>query len=152
MTVDRIGQILTRVAALSDHDVEEILQEQRATRLRFGDAALSLGFVNPDEVGSALGEQLGGFAGEIDLDVLGIDPLATHYLDYNTAHLFTVVPVRCSVKTLVIASAAELCPADQQAIDLATAQHVVFVRAPEAQVRRVLQQYYPPRSPVGVAA
>ncbi|HEY0009115.1 MAG TPA: hypothetical protein VGB55_10365, partial [Tepidisphaeraceae bacterium] len=54
----RIGQILSRSVPLTEHDLEEILQEQKVTRQRFGDAALALGMVQPKHVWDAWMQQL----------------------------------------------------------------------------------------------
>ncbi len=44
---------------LTESQVELIAAEQRQKRLRFGDAALNLGFLSQLEIDSALGEQFG---------------------------------------------------------------------------------------------
>ena len=46
----RIGELLSRIIPLTDHDVEEILHEQQATNQKFGDIALSLGLCKPEDL------------------------------------------------------------------------------------------------------
>src|SRR5439155_6477219 len=53
----RIGELLSRMVPLSGHDVEEILQEQSATRRRFGEIALAWGLCKPEHVWDAWGQQ-----------------------------------------------------------------------------------------------
>jgi chain length determinant protein tyrosine kinase EpsG len=52
-----IGEIISDTRNLSAEEVEKILAHQRATGMRFGQAAVALGFVSSDEVLSALARQ-----------------------------------------------------------------------------------------------
>lgn len=56
--VDRsIGSIIAETRNLSADQVEKILQHQRATGIRFGEAAVALGFASIDDVMFALAQQ-----------------------------------------------------------------------------------------------
>lgn len=52
-----IGAILVDAGKLSAQDVEQILQAQRQHDLRFGDTAIKLGLLTPQDVQHALAEQ-----------------------------------------------------------------------------------------------
>ncbi len=52
-----IGSIIAETRNLSAEQVESIVRHQRAHNLRFGDAAVALGFANADDVMSALAQQ-----------------------------------------------------------------------------------------------
>lgn len=52
-----IGAILSDAGKLSAQDIEQILQAQRQHGLRFGDAAVKLGLLTPQDVQFALAEQ-----------------------------------------------------------------------------------------------
>jgi chain length determinant protein tyrosine kinase EpsG len=54
-----IGEILRERARLSAEQVESVLQHMEEHQVRFGDAAVALGFVSQDEVLQALSEQFG---------------------------------------------------------------------------------------------
>jgi hypothetical protein len=142
MSSVRIGQILSRLVPLSDHDVEEIIHEQKSTRLRFGDAALALGLVRPSDVWSAWSEQLDSSGGEIDLSANGIDVQAISRIDAATAQRFQVVPVRVSPTALVVASTESLGEEDRRTIEQVAGVHTVFVRASAADIEQALSTYY----------
>lgn len=52
-----IGAILIDAGKISALDAEKILREQKQSKLRFGDAALKLGLLNPDDIQFALARQ-----------------------------------------------------------------------------------------------
>ena len=52
-----IGVILARARGLSDDQINRVLQHQRKNRVRFGDAAVVLGYVTRDDVRWALSKQ-----------------------------------------------------------------------------------------------
>lgn len=52
-----IGQILAKKRQLSERQVEKIIAHQRVKHLRFGEAAVALGYVDFDDVISALSQQ-----------------------------------------------------------------------------------------------
>jgi hypothetical protein len=60
VTPDRlIGEILGERLGLSVLQLDEILSHARASRVRFGDAAVALGLASQDDVLQALAEQFG---------------------------------------------------------------------------------------------
>src|SRR5215212_9344230 len=71
-----MGELLARLGQLSPHDIDEILAEQRHTRQRFGQIAVSLGFCQPEHVWAAWCSQLNGHVDPVDLDEIGIDAQA----------------------------------------------------------------------------
>lgn len=52
-----IGQIIQQANKLTTEQVEEVLNYQRAHDVRFGEAAVSLGFANPEDINWALAQQ-----------------------------------------------------------------------------------------------
>src|SRR5687768_5822111 len=54
----RIGELLSGIVPLSNHDVEEILQEQSGTHRKFGEIALAWGLSQPEHVWNAWCRQL----------------------------------------------------------------------------------------------
>lgn len=142
----RIGQILCKNVPLSDHDIEEICQEQKSTRTRFGDAALALGVVRPEHVWQAWIEQIQGEDVEIDLDSLGVDTQAIAYLPGDVAREFGVVPVRVHQNEIVLACARRL---EQQTLLQVQAQcdkNIVVARARGASIEREIARHYPTAS------
>lgn len=143
----RIGQILSKNVPLSAHDIEEICEEQKATRSCFGDAALALGVVRPEHVWQAWIEQIQGEDVEIDLDALGVDSQAVAHLPADVAHEFGVVPVRVHKNEIVLASARKV---DQQTLLQIQAQcekNIVIAIARGASVEREIARHYASTGP-----
>jgi len=59
MKIGRLGDLFLQKGLLTAQQIEQISQEQRLKKLRFGDAALSLGLLSQAEIDLALGEQFG---------------------------------------------------------------------------------------------
>jgi kynurenine formamidase len=140
----KIGQLLEQIVPLTPHDIEDILQEQKATRQRFGDAALALGFVQPQHVWKAWIKQVESECVEVDLDAIGIDTQSLDHLPSGVARQFRVVPVRTSDNELVVACARSLDDVTKSQIQAHVRKHVHFVLTRSGQVEQALTQYYPP--------
>jgi len=140
--MERIGQILSHVVPLSSHDIEEIVQEQRVTRLRFGDAAIALGLVRPEHIWRAWLTQLQDTPTHVDLDTIGIDAQSIHHVPASIARQWRIVPVRAFDNVLVIAAAStpESTVIDQ--IQRTASKHVVVVYASQAQIDEQIQLHY----------
>lgn len=139
----RIGQILSRLAPLSDHDVEEILQEQKTTRQRFGEAALALGLVQPEHVWEAWIRQVQERHTPIDLGAVGIDTQALDYVPASVARQFRLVPVRAWHDELVIASSRVTDECTIQQIESQIGLKLIVALAPQTQVDAAIERYYP---------
>jgi hypothetical protein len=155
MQTDRIGEILSRIITLSNHDIEEILAEQRASHRPFGDIALSMGLCQPEDIWAAWSGQLDGEGGQprrIDLDTVGIDAQAIEFLTADEARRWCVIPVRILGDALVIAvdSAA---PETRNSVRVRRGLRVKFVVADRSQIERAIQIYYSaPLTPAASAA
>jgi type IV pilus assembly protein PilB len=136
----RIGQILSESVPLSEHDVEEILNEQKSTRQRFGDAALALGKARPDQVWSAwliqLKEQ------PVDLSRFSPDRAAVGCMPAELAISMNVVPLRIRGNELVIASSRELSADEKWKIEHTCGVRLVVARASEAAVSVTVARLY----------
>jgi type IV pilus assembly protein PilB len=146
MNAPRIGQILSNLVPLSNHDVEEILQEQKATRQRFGDAALALGMVMPQHVWKAWLQQMQDAHGHIDLELAGIDSQAIDQLSPDLARQYRVVPVRTSGNDLLVACEAELTATARQELQSRSGCRLIFATANAEQVEAALERLYAPAS------
>lgn len=142
MSRRRIGEILEQIVPLSGHDIEEILQEKRAKKCRFGEAALSLGLAQPEHVLSAWSTQLNHEIHHIDLDHVGVDMQAVSLLPREAARKFGAVPIRLSDDEILIATT-ELC-FEQASNGLPALLHrkVKFVLADPDQIQRAIVRYY----------
>jgi len=138
----RIGELLSRMAHLTGHDVEEILEEQTLSRRRFGDIALSWGLCQPEHVWTAWYSQLGDGAMRVDLDETGIDAQAVVQVPQDVATQLNAIPVRWFADQLVVAVPDDAAPAAVDEIRRRLGANVRFVRADRAQILAAIQTYY----------
>ncbi len=148
----RIGQILSKNVPLSEHDICEIVEEQKSTRSRFGDAALALGIVRPEQVWQAWIEQIQNEDVEIDLDALGVDVQAIEHLPPETAREFGVIPIRVHGNEIVVACAHRLDQASFLQVQAQCDKNIVVARARGASIERGIARHYPASPASGVAA
>lgn len=143
MASRRIGEILSNIVPLSDHDVEEILSEQSATRRRFGDIALALGLCRPEHIWKATSKQLDTGPRQVDLDALGIDAQALEHVPAKTARALGVVPVRIVAGELVVAAHEHSLPIAADVLPEILSQTIKFVLADRSQIEGALARHYP---------
>ncbi|HEX8325672.1 MAG TPA: hypothetical protein VF595_17340 [Tepidisphaeraceae bacterium] len=138
--MSQIGQILSQSVPLTDHDLEEILQEQKTTRQRFGDAALSLGKARPEQVWEAWLTQLQ--EGPVDLTRVPPEDAAVAIVPAGLATFYNVVPLRVRGCELVVAA---VSLSDSAVVHLArrTGMRVIVAHAKGEDIDRVLAQLYP---------
>ena len=106
----RIGDLLAKLAHLSDHDIEEILREQDMTHHRFGETALSLGMCQPEQVWEAWCTQLADGPQQVDLGRVGIDSQAAACLPRPLAVGLRIIAIRVLSDAIVIATEAPCRP------------------------------------------
>lgn len=138
----RFGELLGRVIRLSPHDVNEILEEQQGSRLRFGEIALRWGLCQPEHVWRAWAEQAVEDQAVIDLDTVGVDAQAVAQLPRDVAERLGAIAVRCFENELVVAVDAER-PVAAEALNLGGHKSVRLVRAEGRQIRAAIEAYYP---------
>ncbi len=148
----KIGQLLSQIVPLSDHDVEDILQEQKSTRQRFGDAAMALGMVQPEHIWKAWIRQLEEGDAEIDLDQTGVDTQALHHVPATVVRHLRLIPVRVSDHEIVLASDRRLDDITRQQVQKQIAERAIFVLASPTQVERAIARHYPSKSRKSEAA
>lgn len=141
----RIGQILSESVPLSEHDVEEILNEQKSTRQRFGDVAMSLGKARPEQVWQAWLTQLK--AQPVDLGRFSPDPTAVNCVPADMALSMNFVPLRIRGNELVVASASELSADDKWKVEHTCGVRLFVAQASEMAVIAALARLYPNQKP-----
>src|SRR4051794_28284086 len=108
MQRQKIGELLRRMVPLSRHDVDEILQEQRASQLRFGETAISMGLCRPEHVWRAWCGQSSDEIQCVDLDEVGVDSQATPLIAREVAMRFGAIPLRFTSGALLVATS-DIC-------------------------------------------
>lgn len=145
MSKPLFGHLLARRLGLSDLDVEEILQEQKATSRRFGEAAISLGLASSGDVLRAWADQLAEAAQHVDLNRTGVDVQAVGLLPAQVARQAGVLPLRATEHVLIVACDR---PLEADTLDLLArvagrSPRVVLTDAKP--LREQIDRYYPPR-------
>ena len=142
MSGKRIGERLSRATQLSGHDIEEILSEQKATGLRFGEIALQMGLCSPEDVVRAWSSQLEDSPQRINLEQVGIDSQAVAHLSVEIALQYHIMPVRILEDELVVAI-------DEAAYDLLSpvlatvlGRKMKFVLCTHHQIATAIRSYY----------
>jgi type IV pilus assembly protein PilB len=143
MQHQKIGDLLKRLVPLSTHDVDDILNEQRASQLRFGETAISMGLCRPEHVWRAWSGQHSDEIERVDLDEVGVDAQATPLIPREVAMRFGVIPLRVAPDALIVATS-DLC-FEEAVVGLPPLVELKlkFVLAPQEQIQQALMRYYP---------
>lgn len=133
--------------ALSSHDVEEVLEEQRRAGPNsrpFGETALELGLCSPAHVWQAWADQLtdAGHAPTVDLDSIGVDAQAVAVIPRALAVEFGVLPLRLVGGNLILATSADRILAARLELPHRLSVSPRFVIAEEGQIVRGIETCY----------
>lgn len=139
----RIGQRLRLIVPLSGHDVEDILNEQLATRARFGEAALALGLCNAEHVWRAHLDQAADHPGDVDLAAVGVDSQAVALVPAALARKHGVLPLRRVGNDLLLAVPPSVSPEAVGEVQVAASLHAVCVTAEPEALAALVRHYYP---------
>ncbi len=137
------GECLGRLVSLSGHDVAEILEDQTASRRRFGEIALSWQLCSPQQVWRAWCQQLAQGVQQIDLDSIGIDTQALAFIPRHLALRYHVIPFRSLGDELIVATAQEHLSRATTELPGKLKKHLRFVLTDPEQLRSALRAHYP---------
>jgi len=140
---DKFGTHLGKLIPLSDHDVEEILHEQRLSQRRFGEVALSMGLCQPEHVWRAWANQLDSHTPRVRLSKVGVDSTAVKSLPASVAKKLNALPVRCVDDHLLIAVAALPDESGVRLLEESAGRKVRLVLAAEPELSQWMTRYYP---------
>ena len=140
----RIGQLLKGMVPLSDHDVEEILEEQSSNHRKFGEIALAWGLCRPEHVWDAWCQQSSQEGETLDLDRIGVDARAAALLPAEMARRLSAIPVRVAGDVALVALIHEPTHAELAMLSEALGRQVKFARTNSPQLLAMIERYYPP--------
>ena len=139
----RIGQLLSSVVPITDHDIEEILQEQNLTRRPFGQIAVSWGLCTPAHVWQAWAHQPDHPTPRVDLSQIGIDAQAAALIPRSLAIQNNAISIR-SYENLIIIAISD--PSNRPALEQhlgAAGRELAFVLADPKQISDAIVRYFP---------
>ena len=140
----RFGECLGKVVRLTAHDVSEIMEDQAATRRKFGEIALAWGLCRPQHVWQAWWNQLSREAKRVDLTKIGVDSQAVIHVPGDLAVQFRAIPLRSYREQLVIATCDQgIARARAELPGLLPAKQLQFVLAEPEQLDVAIAAYYP---------
>lgn len=142
----RIGELLGRIIPLSDHDVEDILNEQQASNNKqFGDIALQLGLAKPEHILQAWLRQLETRTDRVHLARIGVDVQAVAQLSGDVARQHVALPIRAVGDELVLAVANVPDAAAIAELERVSSRRVRLVLTDAAELNAAIERYYPVR-------
>ena len=100
----RLGEILVSQGVLSEHQVEQVLEQQRQNQRPFGVLCEELFGTDPHAIEDAWSHQYAGFARVIDPNAEVFDPAALELLTRRQAWQFRTLPIRFDNGELMLAT------------------------------------------------
>ncbi len=147
----KLGEILIERGMITPEQLEEALNEQRASGRFFGEILVSRGVSSEEQIARVLSEQL-GFA-FVDLKEIEIEPKAVELVPRDLCEKSNLVPVFTSRNSLTVAMGNPLDVASIDKIQSLTGMRVRAVFACPSEIRRVLdKQGRRPEAPPAPAA
>jgi Type II secretion system (T2SS), protein E, N-terminal domain len=138
-----IGQLLVEQGALSQKQVDHILQVQKTSHRPFGDLAERLYGINPRAVEDAWIEQYVRTVGVTDLDEVEIETDCLRLLNRRQAWQFHTLPVNRDSENLNVATSAESLVRSVNFTAKKIDEPVYFLIAEREQLREFLMKHYP---------
>jgi len=143
MKKQRLGDILLARGAVDTLQLQSALAFQRQWGMPLGQVVVDQGFCAADDVFSALAEQTGLAA--VDLDEQTLDPRLTRLVPLKVAEAHRVVPLRLEGPrdgVLVVAIAAPATLTSLDVVKSVSGKRVVARLAPDTAIRRAIGRLY----------
>jgi len=141
MALRRFGQILADLKLIDEEQLEVLLEEhQQRHGEKVGETAISMGYVNDDQVANALGSQLG--LPVISLTDLTIPPEVLSQLTEPMAQIYKVIPVslRNDILTVAMCDPQNITTLDELRNFLGYEIRAVITT--EREIKQALDRYY----------
>jgi len=137
--VKPLGEILVDLGYVTQTDVDEALNKQRAGGGRLEDTLVQSGKISPEMLARSLAMQLGY---EFIDDTVKVDPFAVSLVPEQTARRYQAMPVRIEGNTLVVAMKDPRHVFALDDIRLITGKEIQPAVATEETLARTLNRFY----------
>ncbi len=136
----QIGELLVKENLITTEQLDQALKQQRAHGGRLGSILIGMGYVDDDDVTSALSKQYG--VPSINLAYFEIDPSVIKLIPLETAQKYLVIPLSRVGNTLTVATADPTNVFAMDDIKFMTGFTVEPVVASESSIAQSLEKYY----------
>jgi type IV pilus assembly protein PilB len=136
----KLGEMLLKAGVISQQQLQEALEGQRANGEKLGYNLIRLGYVKEDEITQLLSEQYG--VPSINLRHFEIEESVVHLIPSDVAQKYLVVPVNRTGATLTLAMCDPTNVFAMDDIKFITGYNVEPVVASEMSIREAIEQYY----------
>ena len=136
----QLGELLIKENIITSEQLDQALKQQRAQGGRLGSILISMGYVDDDDITSALSKQYG--VPSINLAYFEIDPSVIKLIPLETAQKYLVIPLSRVGNTLTVATADPTNVFAMDDIKFMTGFNVEPVVASEASIAQSLEKYY----------
>ncbi len=136
----QLGELLIKENIITSEQLDQALKQQRAQGGRLGSILIGLGYVDDDDITSALSKQYG--VPSINLAYFEIDPSVIKLIPLETAQKYLVIPLSRVGNTLTVATADPTNVFAMDDIKFMTGFNVEPVVASEASIAQALEKYY----------
>ncbi len=136
----QIGELLVKENLITSEQLEQALKQQRVQGGRLGSILIGLGYVDDDDITSALSKQYG--VPSINLAYFEIGPSVIKLIPLETAQKYLVIPLSRVGNTLTVATADPTNVFAMDDIKFMTGFNVEPVVASESSIAQALEKYY----------
>jgi len=140
----RIGELLLKEKCITPEQLQQALQQQKATGGKLGFNLVRLGFVKDEEITALLSKQYG--VPSINLAQFEIDSGIIKLIPADTAQKYQIVPLSRAGSTLTIAMTDPTNVFAMDDIKFMTGYNVEPVVASETAVGEAIDKYYPSKT------
>jgi type IV pilus assembly protein PilB len=137
----RIGELLLKERRISPEQLQQALNQQKASGGKLGHTLVKMGFIKDEEITSLLSRQYG--VPSINLSQFEIDPAVLKLIPADTAQKYQIIPLSRSGTTLTIAMTDPTNVFAMDDIKFMTGYNVEPVVASENSVVDAILKYYP---------
>ena len=139
-TAERLGDLLVRENLITREQLQQALQEQKASGMRLGYTLVKLGFVQETEISKMLARQYRMPA--VDLSRFEVDPKIVKLIPADVAVKHTVLPLKREGRTLTVAMADPTNVAVIDDLKFVTRFDIFPVIAGEYTLRTSIEKHY----------
>jgi type IV pilus assembly protein PilB len=136
----KLGEMLIKAGLISQEQLHEALEAQKANGEKLGVNLIQLGYVKEDDVTQLLSEQFG--VPSINLRHFDIDEAVINLIPSEVAQKYMVIPVNRTGATLTIAMVDPTNVFAMDDIKFMTGYNVEPVAASELAIREAIEKYY----------